>query len=138
MGYILNPGDHALGYDLSLANFNSENFEILMQGRNQGIIPDVILVKKSYPKTRKKTRSRNWKLKALTKEEEVDAIKTKNEKLKDEADYEAFLREIEEDPELRAMINLYKGKLCLFIIYSSPDVSSCTDTHTCCSAGRYG
>jgi nonsense-mediated mRNA decay protein 3 len=80
-----------------------------MAGRAQGTIPDVIIVKKSYPNARKKSRKRNWKLKGLAKEEEVEAMKTKADKAKADEDLELFLRDIEEDPELRTMINLYKG-----------------------------
>ena len=29
LGFILNPGDHVLGYDLTLSNFNDENWEKL-------------------------------------------------------------------------------------------------------------
>jgi len=47
-------------------------------------------------------------------EEENAGEKTKAEVAKAEQDYELFLRDIEEDPELRGMINLYKSK-CLFI-----------------------
>jgi nonsense-mediated mRNA decay protein 3 len=92
-----------------LANFNNDNWDTLMSGRAQGTIPDVIIVKKSYPNARKKNRKRNWKLKGLAKEEEVEVMKTKADKAKADEDLELFLRDIEEDPELRTMINLYKG-----------------------------
>ena len=86
-----------------------------MNGRQKGLISDVILVKKSYPHARKKTKRRNWKLKNMVKEEEAEAVnRTKSEKAKAEQDYELFLRDLEEDPELRAMINLYKGMLILY------------------------
>lgn len=55
---------------------------------------------------RKKSKPRNWKLKGLSKEEE-DAKRV--DKTRVEQDYELFLRDLEEDPELRSMINLYKG-----------------------------
>jgi len=45
-------------------------------------------------------------LKGLSKEEE-DAKRV--DKTRVEQDYELFLRDLEEDPELRSMINLYKG-----------------------------
>jgi len=109
LGYILNPGDHVLGYDLTLSNFNDENWEYLNIGRAQGIIPDVVLVRKSYPHARKKSKKRNWRLKNIAKEAELESSKTKMEKSKAEQDYETFLRDIEEDPELRAMMNLYKA-----------------------------
>ena len=105
----MNPGDHALGYDLTMSNFNDDNWDYMNLGRAHGTIPDVVLVKKSYPHSRKKSKKRNWKLKNMTKEEELESTKTKIDKFKAEQDYETFLRDIEEDPEMRAMINLYKA-----------------------------
>lgn len=68
-------------------------------------MPDIVLVRKSYPNARRKTRKRNWKLKNLVKEEDIELRKDRQ---RTERDYEAFLRDIEEDVELRGMINLYK------------------------------
>lgn len=119
LGGILQPGDTALGYLISRANFNSDEFEALDAGR----VPDVILVKKTYPNRRKKHRARGWKLRSIAKEaEDVDgdagAVQGRGalgrrgglDQAKVEADYEAFLQELEEDPELRATVNLYKAK----------------------------
>jgi len=50
-------------------------------------------------------------------EEENNGEKTKAEVAKAEQDYELFLRDIEEDPELRGMINLYKSKSFLILLY---------------------
>lgn len=61
LGHILQVGDMALGYDISAANFNNDDFDKL-DSRN---LPDVILVKKSYAEKRKKTKTRNFKLKRL-------------------------------------------------------------------------
>ncbi|KAI8913739.1 NMD3 family-domain-containing protein, partial [Powellomyces hirtus] len=110
LGRILNPGDHVLGYDLTHANFNSDNWDKLNRaGKLVGGIPDVMLVRKSYPNARKKGKSRGWKLKTLGKEEELELVnRGKSEKARQEMDYELFLRDIEEDAELRGMINLYK------------------------------
>ncbi|KAH7929978.1 NMD3-domain-containing protein [Leucogyrophana mollusca] len=116
LGAILQPGDTALGYHLSNANFNSDDFASLPASR----IPDIILVKKSYPNRRKKSRSRNWKLRSIAKEagEEgetgsgrgvVGRMGGRDQK-KVEEDYELFLRDLEEDPELRGGVNLYKAK----------------------------
>ncbi|TPX66298.1 hypothetical protein SpCBS45565_g04557 [Spizellomyces sp. 'palustris'] len=110
LGRILNPGDHVLGYDLTHTNFNSDNWEALNSAaRLRGTIPDVMLVKKSYPNARKKGKTRGWKLKTMAKEEELEYVnRGKSEKSRQEVDYELFLRDIEEDEELRGMINLYK------------------------------
>ncbi|KAJ3407155.1 hypothetical protein HDU80_009513 [Chytriomyces hyalinus] len=107
LGNILRPGDHVLGYDLRNANFNDENWDKFISKKNA--VPDIVLVRKSYPNARKKLKGRNWKLKTITVEEEVEAMgKSKAEKAKADQDYELFLRDIEEDPELRGMMNLYK------------------------------
>ncbi|KAI5121717.1 hypothetical protein M0805_002110 [Coniferiporia weirii] len=122
LGAILQPGDAVLGYHLSHANFNSDAFADLPSGR----IPDVILVRKTYPHRRKKNRTRAWKLRSMAKEAEADegaAESGRNgrgpggvigrmggrDKKKVEEDYELFLRDIEEDEELRAAVNLYKA-----------------------------
>nr|KAJ3420091.1 hypothetical protein HK105_006093 [Polyrhizophydium stewartii] len=110
LGFILNAGDHAKGYILANSNFNNDNFDVLAQGPRRGLIPDVVLVRKSYPNVRKKQRARNWKLKGIVKEEDLETVnRTKAEKARAEQDYEQFLRDVEEDPELRGMINLYKA-----------------------------
>ncbi|CAG8607550.1 3520_t:CDS:2 [Ambispora gerdemannii] len=104
LGGILNPGDTVMGYDLSSSNFNDKVYDTL----NRDQLPDAILVKKSYPNRRKKKKSRNWKLKSLNKEED-EMNQKKNDIEKIEQDYEMFLRDLEEDPELRQTVNLYKN-----------------------------
>lgn len=83
----------------------------------------MILVKKTYPNRRKKNRTRNWKLKSIAIEAEdvpstgADKVQGRGafgrrgglDQQKVEKDYEMFLRELEEDPELRGSINLYKA-----------------------------
>jgi nonsense-mediated mRNA decay protein 3 len=114
LGAILQPGDAALGYHLSNANFNSSDFASLPQNR----IPDVVLVRKAYPNRRKKNKSRNWRLRSMAKEEgeegetgggrgAVGRMGGRDLK-KVEEDYELFLRDLEEDIEMRATVNLYK------------------------------
>ncbi|KAF8587213.1 NMD3-domain-containing protein [Ramaria rubella] len=116
LGAILQPGDTVLGYHLSAANFNSDEFAELSSDR----IPDVILVKKTYPSRRKKSKARAWKLKSMAKEVEEDAgagdrkgmigkMGGRDQKKVDE-DYEIFLRDLEEDVEMRGAINLYKAE----------------------------
>jgi nonsense-mediated mRNA decay protein 3 len=114
LGGILQPGDAVMGYHLSNSNFNSDDFANLPQDR----IPDVILVRKAYPNRRKKNKSRNWRLRSIAKEEgeegetgggrgAVGRMGGRDQK-KVEEDYELFLRDLEEDPEMRSAINLYK------------------------------
>jgi len=126
LGAVLQPGDTALGYYLTRTNFNSEAFDQLDAGR----IPDVILVKKTFPNRRRRTRNRTWKLRSIaTEAEDVEAEdgeaggrnKGANagrgalgrrgglDAKRVEEDYEHFLRDLEEDPELRATINLYRA-----------------------------
>jgi len=114
LGGILQPGDVVMGYHLSNSNFNSDDFASLPQDR----IPDVILTKKAYPNRRKKNKSRNWRLRSIVKEEgevgetgggrgAVGRMGGRDQK-KVEEDYELFLRDLEEDPEMRSAVNLYK------------------------------
>ncbi|PFH48142.1 hypothetical protein AMATHDRAFT_6081 [Amanita thiersii Skay4041] len=114
LGAILQPGDTVLGYHLTLSNFNSPEYAALKTER----IPDVVLVKKTYPNRRKKSKARNWRLKSMAKE--VDESEGGNkgvvgrmggrDQKKVEEDYEIFLRDLEEDEELRKEVNLYKVK----------------------------
>lgn len=113
LGGILQPGDTATGYYLTSSNFNSDDFATLPADR----IPDIVLVKKLYLNRRK---VRKWKLRSIAKEEGeegdtgggrgvVGRMGGRDQKKVDE-DYELFLRDLEEDPELRGTINLYKVK----------------------------
>ncbi|TPX35572.1 hypothetical protein SmJEL517_g02148 [Synchytrium microbalum] len=108
LGNLFRAGDHALGYYLVNTNFNNPNWDDLSSRTQQ--LPDVILVRKSYParKARGKA-SRNWKLKQLDKEVDDAKAGGKIDKARAEADYELFLRDLEEDAELRGMVNLYKA-----------------------------
>ncbi|KAJ6835127.1 60S ribosomal export protein NMD3 [Iris pallida] len=104
LGHLLSPGDYALGYDMCAANINNGEVE-----KYKGlVIPDVILVKKSYEEKRRRRRGRQraWKLKTLGME--VDTTTVDTEKKEDE--YEQFLRDLEENPELRFNISLYRDK----------------------------
>lgn len=114
-----------LGYFLTSANFNSDHFAALPQSR----VPDLILVRKTYPNRRKKNKQRKWRLKSIVKEEigtegaetgddhTAAAAKAKGvvgrmggrDQKKVEEDYELFLRDLEEDPEMRKEVNLYKA-----------------------------
>jgi nonsense-mediated mRNA decay protein 3 len=115
LGAILQPGDTVMGYHLTNSNYNSDDFATLDSSR----VPDIILVKKAYPNRRKKSKARPWKLRSIAKEagEEGDTGNARGivgrlggrDQKKVEEDYELFLRDIEEDPELRAAVNLYKA-----------------------------
>ena len=105
-----------MGYYITNTNFNSDDFAALPSHR----IPDIILVKKSYPNRRKKNKPRNWKLRTIGMEagEEgetgsgrgvVGRMGGRDQK-KVEEDYELFLRDLEEDEEMRGAVNLYRSK----------------------------
>jgi len=107
LGGILHPGDSVLGFHISDSNFNNTEFDALTSSRQYGsTIPDVILVKKHYPR-KKARKNRNWRLRRMAREEsEMAPRKQDQERL--ERDYEMFLRDVEEDVEMRAGFNLYK------------------------------
>ena len=127
LGAVLKPGDTVLGYMLASSNYNNDDFAAMRQDR----IPEVVLVRKTYPNRRKKSKQRQWKLKSIVKDiggdtlEGADGIGLGREKAepkqkyrgagaaeqaKAEADYEMFLRDLEEDEELRAGVNLFKAQ----------------------------
>lgn len=74
-------------------------------------------MKKSYPRVRRRQQKRIWKLKRMDVEmqdanEEPRRGKKKVEKeSRQDAEYNEFLNDIEEDPELRQNINMYKVSL---------------------------
>ena len=113
LGGVLHPGDSAMGYMINGTNFNSPEFEALEQSNTySSTIPDVVLVKKHYPR-KKKNKSRNWKVKRMNMQEEDEDPKSKdkkNDRSRVEQDLELFLRDVEEDVELRSMLALYKAK----------------------------
>ncbi|OUM52891.1 hypothetical protein BVG19_g2123 [[Candida] boidinii] len=113
LGGILHPGDSCLGYYTSNANFNSDLYDQL----DVDNLPDVTLVKKHYQRSNKRSKSRAWKLKRMANEHKdlvasdiIDSRQAKQEAERAERDYELFLQELEEDPELRQTINLYKAE----------------------------
>ena len=63
-------------------------------------IPDVILVKKHFQR-RRKHKNRNWRLKRMAKDE-GELLPKKADQERMDAEYEMFLRDVEEDDELRA------------------------------------
>lgn len=107
LGHLLNPGDYALGYDLYAANSNDNELD-----KYKGfVLPDVILVKKSYEeKWQKKCgKPRSWKLKSLNMEID-DNVKGRDHEEKMSSEYEQFLRDLEENPDLRFNISLYRNR----------------------------
>lgn len=108
MGGVLNVGDSVMGYSFSGTNFNNPLFDALEDSKYASKIPDVILVKKHYPR-KKKGKSRNWRLKRMAKEES-EMLPRKQDQERIERDFEMFLRDVEEDSDLRAGLALYKSE----------------------------
>lgn len=117
LGQLLKAGDTVLGYDVQGANMVDPELDTY-----KGLtLPDVILVRKSYAARRRARRekgtaaARAWTLRRLNVAAAEDAVGkdapgVRNAEEKRAADEEAFLEELEEDPELRARIALYRAK----------------------------
>jgi len=67
LGHVLKPMDTVLGYAVADSNVNDNNFDKLPKTS----LPDVILIKKNYP-DRMRHRRRNWKLKRMTTDTEIN------------------------------------------------------------------
>jgi len=110
LGFVLKPGDSVLGYDLTTANLNDNDVEELRSGKS---MPEVILVRKHYPRFRKLNKERDWKLKSLVVGGDKPGVAHSRDDGKDaeelERDRELFFRDIEEDEEMRSRINVYKN-----------------------------
>jgi nonsense-mediated mRNA decay protein 3 len=109
LGNVLHPGDSVKGYLLAGSNFNNPQYDAIeASNAYSGAIPDVMLVKKFYAR-KKKTKARNWQLKRMAKDD-GDLLPKKGDQEKMDKDYEMFLRDVEEDVELRATLALYKSQ----------------------------
>ncbi|KAJ5371238.1 60S ribosomal export protein NMD3 [Penicillium cataractarum] len=116
LGGILHVGDSVLGYHLTGTIFNDDNFEAIEASSQYGsTIPDVVLVKKHYAR-KKKPKNRAWRLRRMAREYEEEALagqqtrKQEQEQDRLEQDFEMFLRDVEEDQELRQTLDLYKAR----------------------------
>ena len=109
LGGILHPGDSVLGYHLTGTNFNNPQFEALEESNSYAShLPDVMLVKKFYSRRKKSKANRNWRLKRMARDE-GEMLPKKQDQERMERDYEMFLRDVEEDTELRSTLALYKS-----------------------------
>ncbi len=105
LGHLLRAGDTVMGFDLTRAVLASDDADLKADG-----LPDVVLVKKIYPRSEGKKRA--WKLKKLAVNNAADEGRGKGAVGDAEAearDYEEFLQEVEQDKTLRAAIDVYKG-----------------------------
>lgn len=95
LGNILKTGDLVLGLHLAASNVNNKNLEEMDHDK----LPDVILVKKVYNRSRR-NRRRNWKLKHVFN----NAIDSSS----DGREYTEFLEDLEEDDSYRQNVNIFK------------------------------
>lgn len=127
LGRFLQVGDSVMGYMITGTNFNSDQFEAMEASHTYGQqIPDVVLVKKYWPRKRK-NRNRNWRLKRMNKDE-GDLLPKKADQEKMDNEYELFLRDVEEDEELRAALALYKSTNKTKKVEGAMDVDSVAET----------
>ena len=97
-----------MGYMLTGSNFNNKQFDDMEASHAYGsTVPDAVLVKKHWP-NRRRNRRRHWRLRRMAKDE-GELLPKKSEQERAEAEYELFLRDVEEDEELRAAVALYKN-----------------------------
>jgi len=101
LGKFLKVGDTVLGYDVGNANL------VDLKGKQRQKLPEVVLVKKTYGR-KNRAKKRHWKLKTLPKEAPDKPLK-KGEIEKQNEDMEIFMQDLEEDPEYRANVNLYRA-----------------------------
>lgn len=89
-------------------------------------LPDIVLVRKAYPNVRKRMNNRYWKLRELEKEklneEDFHAGRKKVSKAEEDrymnqakTDLEMFKKDIDELPELRGEIQLFRVSVSLKI-----------------------
>lgn len=100
LGNVLKIDDHVLCYEV--ASLNCQEIEGLTKE-----LPDLIIVKKKRMRKRA-NQKRIWKLKQIEKEPMEDTKVNKKLEERGEKDYEEFLEELEENPELRSKIDLYR------------------------------
>lgn len=110
LGHILRAGDTVLGFDVTSANLPEGEASSL-----RASLPDVVLVRKVYPRYRddadEGTAPRHWKLAEL--EADGTGANAAGSSSRDEAaaenDYERFLQQLESDRDMRRQVNLYKS-----------------------------
>lgn len=109
LGNLLQPGDSAMGFDLTNTVFNNSLLDELEESSTYASrIPDVILVKKHFQR-QKKNKPRGWKLKRMAKDE-GELLPKEADQARMEEEYEQFLRDVEEDDEYRSTMALYKAQ----------------------------
>lgn len=100
LGNVLKPGDIAYGFDLIHANFNEAD----LGGVSDDRVPDVVLVRKGY-RVSKRAGKRQWKLKQLEMKPPEGYVPSAAEESSKAFDFEMFMRDLEEDPDMRAQVS---------------------------------
>ena len=100
LGAQLNPGDMVLGFDVANSNVNDDNYEAYSTSNK--LLPDVIVVKKFYVDRATRNAKRKWKLRRIKVDTESVGTTVNN-------DFDDFMNDMEDDQELRGMINIYKN-----------------------------
>eukprot|EP00040_Diaphanoeca_grandis_P029390 m.172169 g.172169 ORF g.172169 m.172169 type:complete len:540 (+) comp31672_c2_seq1:280-1899(+) len=103
LGNVIGDGDMVWAFDLNTCNLNDEYANKLDLAKFQ----QAIVVKKSYTDKRRR-RKRMWKLKEVV-EQDGEGF-TQKELDSHATDFEGFMRDLEEDKELRSTINIYKDE----------------------------
>lgn len=105
LGGILQPGDLVMGYDLGHANISTDEDDLTEE--QLANLPTAVLVKKKYKVGKhRRSRQRQWKLRAL-KIAEPDAAPTKAGEKRAAEEREQFYQELEEEPEVRGQVVMY-------------------------------
>lgn len=99
LGYVLKPGDYVLGYDVTTCNVNHDENDRIE-------LPDIVLIKKHFVRNDKM--ERNWKLKSITREAPNAPGLGVGVRDMQGGDMEMFMRDLEEDTEMRAKVNVFK------------------------------
>jgi len=94
LGQHLDVGDEVLGYDMKNMNCNSDALDAM-----DGNYPDAVLVRKVYAESRRRAQLRKFKLRRVIDYKADD----------DDEDVQRMEEELEEDPEFRTNVNLYRN-----------------------------
>jgi len=117
LGHLLQPGDAVLGFDMKNTNVNDENLDKMAADK----IPDVVLLKKVYAEKSVRNRKRKWKLKHM----DNLGLETGSVTSSGNNDYNDFLEDLEEDPDLRQNINVYKDANKMKVQVEDSDTEDC-------------
>merc|ERR1719329_1930256 len=94
MGRTLRPGNHVMGYDLRFVNMSGIDSDSM-----EKIELDAIFVRKVF----RRNKSRKWDVLRLPRN-----MQDGEARIDDAADMEAMRQDLEEDPELRRGVNMYR------------------------------